>query len=51
MMTTGKYLIEEPQFEFLRRLGLERTNFGVYTKRWNANGKVGFILFNDNKLN
>lgn len=44
MMATDKYLIEEPQFEFLKRLGLERTNIGVYTKRWNANGKVCFDI-------
>ncbi|KAH9522344.1 aldehyde dehydrogenase 7 family member A1 [Dermatophagoides farinae] len=40
MATTSKYLIEEPKYDFLRNLSIERTNIGVFTNGWNAHGKT-----------
>jgi len=36
----GKYLIEDPKYSFLKDLGLSKTNPGVYTGKWSANGKT-----------
>ena len=44
MATTSKYLIEEPKYDFLRNLSIERTNIGVFTNGWNAHGKVSIIF-------
>lgn len=35
-----KYLVEEKEFEFLRRLGIEKTNYGVFSDRWSGTGEV-----------
>ena len=36
----SKFLIDEPRYAFLKELGLERTNLGVYNGKWFANGEV-----------
>lgn len=38
-MSTG-YLIENPKYSFLKELGLEKTNVGVFNGEWKANGAV-----------
>lgn len=35
-----KYLVEEKDYDFLKKLGLEKTNIGVFSNRWDANGQV-----------
>ncbi|KAK7794821.1 hypothetical protein R5R35_009389 [Gryllus longicercus] len=39
-MSTGKYLIDNPKYSFLKDLGLKRTNAGVYNGLWEANGEI-----------
>lgn len=34
------YLIEDPKYSFLKDLGLEKKNVGVFNGKWNANGQV-----------
>ena len=38
-MSSG-YLVEEKEFDFLRRLGIEKTNYGVFADKWTGNGEV-----------
>jgi len=40
----SKFLVDEPRYAFLKELGLERTNLGVYNGKWFANGDVHTIL-------
>lgn len=37
-MSTSSFLIDEPKFEFLRRLGLDRSNPGVLSNQWYNGG-------------
>ena len=40
-MSSGKmYLIDQPKYSFLKELGLEKSNSGVYNGKWFANGEV-----------
>lgn len=39
-MSSGRYLIEDPKFSWLKELGLERVNKGVYNGQWSGNGEV-----------
>ena len=39
-MASGKYLVDDPKFSFLKDLGLERSNKGVYNGAWTGNGEV-----------
>ena len=39
-MSSGKYLVEDSKFSFLKDLGLSRTNKGVYNGEWTGNGEV-----------
>lgn len=32
------YLIDDPKYSFLKDLGLERTNYGVYDGEWKGSG-------------
>ncbi|XP_022120507.2 putative aldehyde dehydrogenase family 7 member A1 homolog [Pieris rapae] len=40
MARNASYLIEDPKYSFLKDLGLEKTNVGVFNGKWQANGKV-----------
>ena len=40
---SSQYLVEEKDFEFLRRLGVEKTNYGVYADGWFGNGEVRYL--------
>ena len=40
MSTAGKFLIDQPKYGFLKELGLESSNSGVYNGKWFANGVV-----------
>ncbi|XP_065217197.1 putative aldehyde dehydrogenase family 7 member A1 homolog [Planococcus citri] len=36
----GKFLVENENYSFLKELGLQKVNPGVYDGQWNANGEV-----------
>lgn len=40
MSTQAKYLIDDPKYGFLKELGLDRVNAGVYYGQWKATGQV-----------
>lgn len=40
MSSTASYLINEPKYAFLKKLGLEETNLGVFNGKWFADGEV-----------
>lgn len=44
-MSSGKYLVEDSKFSFLKDLGLSRTNKGVYNGEWTGNGEVNRIPY------
>jgi hypothetical protein len=37
---SSNFLIDDNEYNFLKRLGIERKNFGVYNNKWSGNGKV-----------
>lgn len=37
---SSSYLIDDPKYSFLKDLGLERTNYGVYDGEWKGKGPV-----------
>ena len=39
-MSNQKYLIDQPKYSFLKDLGLEQKNAGVYNGTWFGNGEV-----------
>lgn len=39
-MSSGRYLVEDANFSFLKELGLERTNKGVYCGEWSGSGEI-----------
>lgn len=39
-MSSGRYLIDNENFSFLKDLGLERVNKGVYSGEWSGNGEI-----------
>lgn len=43
-MSNKTFLIEQPRYGFLKELGLEANNLGVYNGKWFANGKVKWIM-------
>ena len=47
---SSTYLIDDPKYSFLKELGLERQNFGVFSNhgRWFGDGEVRkkSVLFN-----
>ncbi|VVC96924.1 unnamed protein product [Leptidea sinapis] len=36
----SSYLIDDPKYSFLKDLGLEKTNTGVFNGKWQANGQI-----------
>lgn len=40
MMSSSRYLIDDPKFSFLKELGIERLNKGVYNGEWFGNGEI-----------
>ena len=44
-MSTGQnYLINQPKYAFLKELGIEESNNGVFNGKWFANGEVSFFV-------
>lgn len=41
--TGGNFLCNEPKYDFLQDLGIEKCNKGVYNGKWSGNGKVTII--------
>ena len=39
-MSNVTYLIDEPKYSFLKDLGLDKVNDGVYNGRWFGSGEV-----------
>lgn len=39
-MSSSGYLIDDPKYSFLKELGLERTNSGVYNGTWTGTGRT-----------
>lgn len=39
-MSSGRYLVDDPNFSFLKDLGLERVNKGAYNGEWRGNGEI-----------
>lgn len=39
-MSSGRYLIDDENFSFLKELGLERLNKGVYHGQWSGSGEI-----------
>lgn len=44
-MSSGNYLIDEPKYSFLKELGLEKINQGVYDGKWSGSGEVCDLIF------
>lgn len=42
---SSAYLINNTKYGFLKELGLEATNFGVYDGTWKGSGNVSIFLF------
>jgi len=42
-MASG-YLIDDPKYSFLKDLGLEKTNCGVYNGKWSGSGPVNIFF-------
>lgn len=40
MASSTTYLIDDPNYAFLKDLGLERTNLGVYNGKWTGSGPI-----------
>ncbi|XP_041976974.1 putative aldehyde dehydrogenase family 7 member A1 homolog [Aricia agestis] len=40
MARSASYLIDDPKYSFLKDLGLEKTNVGVFNGKWEANGQI-----------
>ena len=44
-MSTGQnYLINQPKYAFLKELGIEESNNGVFNGKLFANGEVSFFV-------
>lgn len=40
MSSATKYLVDDPKYSFLKELGIERSNAGVYNGKWTGSGPV-----------
>ena len=40
---SGKFLVEEEKYAFLKELGLDKVNDGVYNGKWFGSGEVSFL--------
>lgn len=40
MARSASYLIQDPKYSFLKELGLQEKNVGVFNGKWEANGQV-----------
>lgn len=40
MSSSATYLVDDPKFSFLKDLGLEKTNSGVFNGKWIGSGPV-----------
>ena len=38
-------LINDPEYSFLKDLGLEADNLGVFNGKWGGNGEVIFLIY------
>ena len=43
-MSAG-YLINDPKYSFLKELGLEEENKGVYNGQWTGSGEVRYLCY------
>lgn len=43
-MSSSSFLVEQPRYAFLKDLGLDKSNQGVYNGQWLANGEVRSIF-------
>lgn len=43
-MSSTSYLVEQEKFGFLKDLGLQKINKGVYNGEWTGNGEVNNFL-------
>lgn len=41
---SSSYLIEDPKYSFLKELGLDKKNVGVFNGKWQANGQVRLFI-------
>jgi hypothetical protein len=48
-MSSGNYLIDEPKYSFLKELGLEKINQGVYDGKWSGSGEVRLLILSTNE--
>lgn len=48
----SSYLIEDPKYSFLKDLGLDKKNVGVFNGKWEANGPVciDYLIFLHNLI-
>ena len=42
---SSSFLIEDNKYDFLKRLGIEKRNMGVYHNQWTGNGQVFTFVF------
>lgn len=40
MMSSSRFLVDDANFSFLKDLGLERLNKGVFNGEWSGNGEI-----------
>ena len=43
-MSSQSFLVDHPRYAFLKDLGLQSHNQGVYNGKWFANGMVSFEM-------
>ena len=48
--SSSSYLINHADYGFLKELGIEQDNNGVYNGKWSGSGEVSFRIFVDNSL-
>ena len=47
----SSYLINEPKYAFLKDLGLQENNPGVYNGTWSGSGEVSFPIYINPSVN
>lgn len=43
-MSTQNYLINQPNYDFLKKLGLKERNHGCFVDEWSSNGEIKKII-------
>lgn len=44
-VSKSEYLINDSKYSFLKELGLQETNLGVFDGAWKGSGQVNYIFF------